>query len=118
MLNISARIEGDDIVGWIDSYYKRSTDRMESIARNVICPALEGYAKQNAPWTDRTGAARQGLRSTFSRPRQNVFITDIRHGVDYGDHLENMQSGRFSILRPTVRTMYPQVVDMYLDAWR
>lgn len=112
------RISGDDIAGWITAHTNDSLNRMEQIAKSSVCPALEAYAKAHASWTDQTGAARAGLNSNYSRPDRTTFVTDIRHGVDYGIHLENMQSGRFSILRPTVRAMIYPIADMYMEAWR
>ncbi len=115
---VSVTFHGDNVSKFLKEYEPKGLAKMAKIAKNVVCPALEAYAKENAPWTDITGNARNSLSSNFHRPEKNVFITDIKHGVDYGIHLENMQSGRFSICRPTVRNMTPKVLEMYMDAWR
>lgn len=48
---------------------------------------LEGYAKENAPWTDRTGHARQGIHGGVDSDG-NKFILYLSHGVEYGRYLE------------------------------
>ncbi|WKV08196.1 hypothetical protein Q2T46_11725 [Thermoanaerobacterium sp. CMT5567-10] len=48
---------------------------------------LEGYAKENASWTDRTGHARQGLNGGVDVDG-NRFILYLSHSVKYGQYLE------------------------------
>lgn len=65
-------------------------------------PQAEAYAKQNAPWTDRTSNARNGLWARAERDRPNYRIV-VGHAVPYGLWLETRWSGRYAILEPTVR---------------
>jgi hypothetical protein len=44
---------------------------------------MEGYAKTNAPWTDRTGHARQGLHGGVD-DRGGQYVLYLSHGVEYG----------------------------------
>ncbi len=63
---------------------------------------LEEYAKQNAPWTDRTGNARrtlQGVSLCFPFKSKKVSIVGKMH---YSPNLELSYGGRYSILFPTV----------------
>lgn len=61
------------------------------------------FAKQNAPWTDRTGNARSGLHSTVNVIEQGkAFELLVAHTVYYGIWLEVRFSGKFSIIMPTV----------------
>lgn len=48
---------------------------------------LEGYAKANASWQDRTGHARQGIYAGVERD-DNQFNLYLSHGMEYGDKLE------------------------------
>ncbi len=48
---------------------------------------METYAKSNARWTDRTAAARTGLKSD-SKWEGEVLDVSIMHSVDYGVWLE------------------------------
>lgn len=69
------------------------------------------YARANAPWTDRTSNARNGLFSTVGYARgNNVFVMVIGHSVPYGIWLEVRFAGRFAIIRPTVDHVGPQVM--------
>lgn len=62
-----------------------------------------GKMKENAPWTDRTTAARNGLHTVnnFASPRYELILS---HTVPYGIWLEICNSGRYQIIMPTVRS--------------
>lgn len=62
---------------------------------------MEAYAKQNAPWQDRTGAARAGLTATVEETGQIGTIV-LSHGVPHGIWLEVANGGRFAIIAPTI----------------
>lgn len=72
-----------------------------------------GYLKTDAPWTDRTGAARTGLHTSvggFARGADGRFISGsntehvitFAHSVNYGIWLEVKYSGRDAVIMPTV----------------
>lgn len=70
---------------------------------------FENYAKQNRPWTDRTGHARQrlvGWVETFS----NKTRIHIGHGVYYGVYLELCNEKRYAILQKTVNAVSPEII--------
>jgi hypothetical protein len=68
------------------------------------------YAKQNAPWRDRTGAARSGLRTvTEWEPRKRHAIV-LFHSVLYGIWLEVRFAGRYAIILPTLQVQGPEVM--------
>lgn len=58
---------------------------------------MEAWAKQNAPWQDRTGAARAGLHATA----EGTTIT-LAHGVPYGIWLEVANGGRYAIIAQAI----------------
>lgn len=62
---------------------------------------LQNYARKNAPWTDRTGHARQRLTGD-SYPVSNGYQLRLAHGVDYGIWLELAHEKRFAIIQPTI----------------
>ena len=70
------------------------------------------YAKQNAPWTDRTGNARSGL---FAKARVldqgNTFELVVAHTVHYGIWLEIRFSGKYAIIQPTVDYIGTLLID-------
>jgi hypothetical protein len=62
---------------------------------------VEAYAKENAPWEDRTGDARDGLTA---KGQQRLFEYRIilYHTVDYGIWLEVRWNGKYAIIVPTI----------------
>lgn len=64
----------------------------------------QAYMKQNAPWTDRTGNARSGLKATSqSDVAQGKFRLILYHSVPYGIWLEIKNQGRYRIIQPSVK---------------
>lgn len=69
----------------------------------------EAKMKNDAPWTDRTGAARVGLHTNTAHhggTHQIVFA----HSVPYGIWLEIKNSGRYEVIMPTVRFIGARVM--------
>lgn len=62
--------------------------------------ASENYMRSNAPWTDRTTNARNGLFSHADREATHHSLL-MSHSVSYGIYLETMQTGRYGIIVPT-----------------
>lgn len=62
---------------------------------------LRSYAQKNAPWTDRSGAARQRLNAYVSATASGYRIT-LAHGVEYGIWLELANEKRYSIIPQTI----------------
>lgn len=65
---------------------------------------MEQYAKENRPWTDRTGLARQSLKGSWERT-DDGYVVKIAHGVDYGVWLEFAKERRYAILLPTIENV-------------
>lgn len=69
----------------------------------------ESQMKNNAPWRDRTGAARAGLGATSNVSASQMEIV-LFHSVDYGIWLEVRWSGRYAIILPTLESVGPEVM--------
>lgn len=69
---------------------------------------LQNYAKNNAKWTDRTGAAR-GRLNGYVTPLGDIIRVNLAHGVDYGIWLELAHSKRFAIVQPTIELKSQEV---------
>lgn len=52
----------------------------------------------NAPWTDRTAAARQTLHTEVEELAVGMVEVIMSHGVSYGQYLELAMGGRWQIL--------------------
>lgn len=75
-------------------------------------PDVENYMKTNAPWTDQTGNARNGLTARPFQEGETVGIV-LSHSVPYGIYLEAKWSGRYAIIQPTIDAMGPVVMRRY-----
>ena len=94
---------------WDDGRLIRNIDRLPYQIEREIRLAVEragvyGMAslKTDAPWTDRTGAARSGLYTRTSHGGGSSEIL-FSHTVHYGIWLEVKYNGRDQVIMPTVR---------------
>lgn len=71
---------------------------------------VENYAKENAPWEDRSGDARAGLKAE-GRQRLTSYTIVLYHTVDYGIWLEVRWDGRYAIIVPTIVHMGHELMD-------
>jgi hypothetical protein len=69
------------------------------------------WMKSNAPWTDRTGNARNGLNGVVNRDGDWTSITFF-HSVPYGIWLEVRWSGKYSIIGPAVEEFGPKYMSL------
>lgn len=73
----------------------------------TLATLAEREARQNAPWRDRTGAARRSLRAWVERERDHRVRLVLAHGVPYGVFLELKQAGRWGVVLPTLARLAP-----------
>lgn len=98
-------------------------DRALRAAFEFHAPRAVAYARQNAPWTDRTTNARNGLFATVGNGSgraasgrftagsgRGVYSLTLSHGVPYGIWLETRFSGRFAIIRRTIDHEGPELM--------
>lgn len=86
---------------------KRLQDKIMSVMQ-FYAPQIESYAKANAPWTDQTGNARNGLAARAGREGESYYIV-LYHQVPYGLWLEVKYDGRNAIIMPTLDEFLPKV---------
>ena len=67
---------------------------------------MEQWARNNRPWTDRTGDARKGLTG-FSKLENDKISVGVGHSVEYGEQLEMRRAGKYAILKPTIERFQP-----------
>jgi hypothetical protein len=65
---------------------------------------VEDYAREHAPWEDRSGEARSGLKAE-ARQRLWTYTIILYHTVDYGIWLEIRWDGKYAIILPTIEHM-------------
>lgn len=76
---------------------------------------IEQWMKENAPWDDRSGDARDGLRAEVIRGSVGgLTATEIAimvyHTVSYGLYLEVRWNGRYAIINPTIERWGPAMM--------
>lgn len=74
---------------------------------------IENYAKEHAPWTDRTGHARQSLVATADVEQGAGGFTGtltLASGADYGIWLELAHGGRFAIIMQTLQQFEGEIM--------
>lgn len=79
-------------------------------AANYTAMEAQAYMKANAPWTDRTSAARNGLGTQVQVSANKVAIV-LYHSVPYGVFLELRWGGRYAIIEPTMAAVGPLFVE-------
>lgn len=105
-------------LGGIDHKLSRFDNKVERAAFAVTgfyAPKTEAWMKHNAPWTDRTTNARNGL---FAAPFQRGDTVGIvlAHSVDYGIYLElgteNMAAR--PVIVPAMKLWGPRVMKKFI----
>jgi hypothetical protein len=99
----------DTVCRNIEAWERRQLAAVYALADNYALKS-EAMAKRNAPWTDRTGHARQGLFGYVRKPDNRVVVR-IAHSMSYGVFLELANSGKYAILGPTARLLAPSFYD-------
>ena len=72
-------------------------------------PTVEAWMKSNAPWTDRTGNARQTLHTEVEEVVNQMVSIILAHGVDYGKYLELSNGGVYSVISPALDYFAPKI---------
>lgn len=88
--------------------YKRQLHRALFVLSVSYAPRIEAWMKQNAPWTDRTGNARQTLWAE-AFDFADVVVLAFGHGVSYGVFLELANAGRYAVITPALDYFAPKI---------
>lgn len=90
---------------------QRSLFAAEKVASSAAA-RMEGEAKRDAPWTDRTGNARQTIRgvSGWSGGKLRCAVTG---NMEYSPYLEKGREGQNAVLWPTVEANRQKIMDAY-----
>jgi hypothetical protein len=103
----------DTLSEGIANFAFKSANRMAEIA-GEFAEDLLNYARDNAPWDDRTGDARRGLEYEVSLYNESLEV-DLFHTVEYGIWLEVRWGGKYAIIIPSVEAMGPKLFDKMND---
>lgn len=75
-----------------------------------VAPA-ENWMKTNAPWSDQTTNARNGLSARYAGSDGGVHTMVLFHSVDYGIWLEVANEGKYAIINPALEEVGPRVME-------
>jgi len=98
---------GDMLSGLAD--FSSKAEIAMSMYVDTAALTLQDYMRDKAPWTDRTGQARQRLTAKAQRVSKGYRIA-LAQGVDYGVFLELAHEKRFAIIQPTITAKGPEVM--------
>jgi len=65
-------------------------------------PKVQDYMRHNAPWTDQTGNARNGLFARYNKLSDTHYQIVVFHTMPYGIWLEVRFAGQYRIIVPTI----------------
>lgn len=91
-------------------WFKANVEDQLSGELDTFADEVEAYMKEEAPWEDRTGDARDGLSATRYQ-NGDVQGLLLAHGVEYGVFLEFKFGGRDAIIIPTLEIMGPEMMN-------
>lgn len=93
------------IMGGVESYGRTAAERMER------------YAKENRPWTDRTGNARRTLEGRFENKSigRQIYTMAIVGHMPYSVNLELSYGRKYAILYPTVNALCGEILQGWAD---
>lgn len=107
----------DDMMRRLQEYNNRVIWAVKQVAQ-YWAAVLESYAKEKAPWTDRTGNARQSLHAYVEELSQDTVRLYLSHGVEYGLWLEVKHASRWGIVWATIQRHLPAIQQMLQEIFR
>lgn len=100
----------------LDSVFKNLGKVKTKTVQNIVigyglsAAKMQNEAKQNAPWTDRTGNARASIQAQGPQYDKDVVRFYLTIMVFYGRYLELSRGGRYAIIWPTVESNRMDVI--------
>lgn len=107
--NLNLEIDMTPLIRGTATFQKRLDIGVAGVVKQRSHIAV-GWMKENARWTDRTGAARAGLRTTTEHIPMVRHSINLIHSVAYGIWLEVRWSGRYAIIVPALIDQGPKMM--------
>lgn len=95
------RFDADGLENGLKDFFENKVEKAVRMYAETAAKKLGGHAKKTAPWTDRTGAARNRLEGT-TQPMPTAIRILLAHGVDYGLWLELAMEKKYAVIQPTI----------------
>lgn len=112
--DMTIRWGADELVGALNKLDRAFTSKEYGgllMLMQTAASKMESWAKQSAPWTDRTGQARQRLTGQAYWENANIVVAAIAHQVDYGIWLELAHQRKYAILEKTIEEHRGEIED-------
>lgn len=103
----------EDVRRNLQAFQARTLAALENLGEHYAAK-MEGDAKRDAPWTDRTGAARQGMFGGV-QSRESTILVRLSGSEGHNVYLELANQGKYAVIEPTVKRHAP---DFFKDAER
>jgi hypothetical protein len=104
-------------VSYDDKKLRKNTQRFDANLKRNVAAVVDrhaaittGWLKQNAPWTDRTSAARTGIFA-IANSGNNYEEIFMAYSVYYGIWLEVANDRRYAVITPAMRIMGKELMD-------
>jgi hypothetical protein len=119
----------------MEAYADKVIWAVEQVAL-YFAPILESRAKEQGPWTDRTGNLRQALAGyvddnppptpenvdavqyVSGKVAEDIVTIYLSHGLSYGLAIETKYAGRFSIIWSVIQETMPEIEAMLKGIFR
>lgn len=102
------RVDIEGAVRGLSEAKLRTMFAVEKYGR-VAAAKLEQVAKDEAPWQDRTGNARQTIAGVADWAA-DTFRVGIAGNMNYSVYLELANEKKYAILWPTINKMTPEIL--------
>lgn len=108
LIRTSVTIDPGDLSANLGSLAQRFIVALRGLGQ-MMAQRMRSWAQANAPWTDRTGDARQRLMTRVRMEGAKLVII-LFHQMTYGIWLEVKHNGRWAIIMKTIDRFYPEVM--------
>lgn len=99
----------EEAFGALFDAYERQLYQMVLAICYRRAPEIENWMRDNAPWQDQTGNARQTLYTQVI-PTLGEIVVLLSHGMDYGIYLELKNAGKHAIIAPAIDHWLPIIM--------
>jgi hypothetical protein len=105
-----AEVHGLDQVKANLGKFASNFDQAALAGARSYAATVENAMKANAPWTDRTSAARNSLQAAAGKQGQDLVVV-ASGGMTYSPFLETRYAGKYAIILKTLQSTAPQFLD-------
>lgn len=115
------KVDISEVMDAFDGIQKKFTPSNYSAITMLLETAskkMESWAKQNRPWTDRTGRARSGLFGYAYWEDKQIVSAAIAHTVYYGVFLELAHERKYAILERTIEEHRNEIMEAVQELLR